>query len=162
MTSADRCSWLLAALVVIAGCFDPTYHAPSCGPGGQCPSGLHCEEARCVEPCLGHCPEETPRRLFDRTVKPLLIDCVSCHVGTEHSATNMFLGPDGLDSAYDALVKDRSVNGGFDPAAARLLLKGQHEGPPWTAAQSETIATWLRAELAVRGPLPPDSPTQEP
>jgi cytochrome c553 len=99
---------------------------------------------------------ETPRQLFDRTVSPLLGACVSCHVGPELSATNMFLGPDGLSSAYDTLVKDRAVNGGFDPAAATLLLKGAHEGPAWSPGQADKIATWLRAELEVRGPTTPD------
>jgi cytochrome c553 len=99
---------------------------------------------------------ETPRQLFDRTVSPLLGACVSCHVGPELSATNMFLGADGLSSAYDTLVKDRAVNGGFDPAAATLLLKGAHEGPAWSPGQTDKIATWLRAELEARGPSTPD------
>jgi cytochrome c553 len=101
-------------------------------------------------------PGETARQLFDRTVSPLLNACVSCHVGSELSSTNMFLGPDGLSSAYDTLVKDRAVNGGFDPAAATILLKGAHEGPAWSPAQSDKIATWLRAELTARGPVTPD------
>jgi hypothetical protein len=82
--------------------------------------------------------------------------CVSCHVGPEISSTSMFLGPDGLDRAYDALVTDRAINGGFDPAAATLLLKGMHEGPAWTTPQADKIAAWLRAELAERGPVTPD------
>src|SRR5262249_14709114 len=100
-------------------------------------------------------PGETPRGLFDRTVLPLLNNCVSCHVGPETSATNMFLGPDGLSSAYDTLVKDRAVNGGFNPAAATILLKGKHDGPAWSPSQAQKIATWLRAELAARGPIDP-------
>ena len=48
-------------------------------------------------------PGETAKQLFDRTVKPLLNNCVACHVGSELSSTNMFLGPDGLSSAYDTL-----------------------------------------------------------
>jgi len=103
-------------------------------------------------------PGETARQLYERTVKPLLNNCVSCHVGPETSSTNMFLGPDGIATAYDTLVKDRAVNGGFDPAAATILLKGPHEGPAWTKSQSDKIAAWLRAELAERGPTTPDTP----
>jgi hypothetical protein len=102
-------------------------------------------------------PGETARQMYERSVKPMLNNCVACHVGLPTSSTNMFLGPDGLDNAYDTLVKDRAVNGGFDPAAATLLLKGAHEGPAWSTSQAEKIATWLRAELTERGPTIPDT-----
>lgn len=99
----------------------------------------------------------TPREIFDQSVSPKLTKCVACHTGTDASATNMFLGPEGLDSAYDTLVKDRAVNGGFDPEAATILLKGAHEGPAWSTSESDAIAKWLRAELAARGPQTPDN-----
>lgn len=111
-------------------------------------------------------PGETARALFDRTVAtPLAGLCASCHVGSTLSSTNMFLGPDGMTTpagittAYETLIKDRAVNGGFNPEAATLLLKGLHEGPAWTTAQAEKITTWLRAELTARGPISPDNGT---
>lgn len=98
------------------------------------------------------------RRMFDTAIVPLLKSkCQSCHVGPTVSATNMFLGPDGESSFYTTLTSDRAVNGGFNPEAATLLLKGAHDGPAWSSSEADKIATWLRAELAARGPeLPPD------
>jgi hypothetical protein len=105
-------------------------------------------------------PTGNARQLFDSTVLPLLnAKCASCHTGSELSATNMFLGPDGASSAYDTLTKDRAVNGGFDPAAATILLKGAHEGPAWTAPEATKISAWLNAELTARGPVTPPGPT---
>ena len=95
---------------------------------------------------------QTAREIFDNTVAPkLTAKCASCHVGPEISSTNMFLGPDGLSSYYTTLVNDRAVNGGFDPAAATILSKGQHEGPAWTDQEKGVISTWLLAEQAERG-----------
>lgn len=98
--------------------------------------------------------------LFDQTVLPLMrAKCASCHIGPEISATNMFLGPDGESSFYPTLIKDRAVNGGFNPEAATILLKGAHDGPAWTPSEATKIATWLRAELTARGPeLPEPTP----
>jgi hypothetical protein len=104
-------------------------------------------------------PMGDPRRMFDTAIVPLLKSkCQSCHVGPTLSATNMFLGPDGESSFYTTLTSDRAVNGGFNPEAATLLLKGAHDGPAWTTSEAEKIATWLRAELAARGPELPGDP----
>jgi mono/diheme cytochrome c family protein len=104
-------------------------------------------------------PATTARQLFDQTVSPLLAaKCIGCHVGSETSATNMFLGPDGQASFYNTLVNDRAVNGGYDPAAATILLKGAHEGPAWSMTEVTKISDWLTAELAERGPQGPSGP----
>jgi cytochrome c553 len=105
-------------------------------------------------------PATTARALFDQNVAPILTKCQGCHVGSETSPTNMFLGPDGASSFYTTLVNDRAVNGGYDPAAATILLKGAHEGPAWTPAEVTKISDWLKAELAERGsPGPVGPPT---
>jgi cytochrome c553 len=96
----------------------------------------------------------TPREMFDSTVAPLLAACSGCHVGTETSSTDMFLGPPPAtaDSMYAGITGDRRVNGDFSPASAELLTKGTHEGVTWwTAAQAQTISAWLEAEAAARG-----------
>jgi putative hemolysin len=104
-------------------------------------------------------PATTARQLFDQNVSPLLaVKCIGCHVGSETSTTNMFLGPDGMASFYSTLVNDRAVNGGYDPAAATILLKGAHEGPAWTASEATKISDWLKAELTERGPQGPAGP----
>jgi hypothetical protein len=98
------------------------------------------------------------RKMFDQVVVPLLqAKCQSCHVGPTDDPTNMFLGPDGLSSFYPTMIADRAINGGFNPEAATILLKGVHDGPAWTPSEAEKIAAWLSAELAARGPeLPTD------
>jgi hypothetical protein len=94
----------------------------------------------------------TARQMFDSNVSPLLAaKCQTCHVGPETSATNMFLGPDGVSSFYTTLVNDRAVNGGYNAAAATILLKGPHEGPEWTASEKSKITDWLNQELKERG-----------
>src|SRR5262249_10245416 len=81
-------------------------------------------------------PSGSPRQMFDQTVAPLLTaKCAGCHVGPETSSTDMFLGPDGVSSYYSTLTNDRAVNGGFNPDAATILLKGKHDGPPWTSTE---------------------------
>ncbi len=98
-------------------------------------------------------PDATPRQQFDRTVAPLLVSerCAGCHVGPETGATNMFLGTaNSNDSFYAGITNDRAINGNFNPAAAALLAKGQHEGPKWSVAEAATISDWLDAESAGR------------
>src|SRR5689334_13838741 len=105
-------------------------------------------------------PGGTARQMFDSTVAPLLTaKCSSCHVGPETSSTNMFLGPDGVSSYYKTLTNDRAVNGNFSAAAAMILLKGMHEGPPWGSSAAATITAWLNQELKERGGAPVDPPT---
>jgi hypothetical protein len=97
------------------------------------------------------------RQMFDSTVAPLLTaKCATCHVAPETSATNMFLGPDGVSSYYTTLSNDRAVNGAFNPAAAMILLKGGHEGPAWSSSETATITAWLQQELKERGGPPVD------
>lgn len=97
----------------------------------------------------------TARQMFDSTVAPLLTaKCSSCHVGSETTQTNMFLGPDGVSSYYTTLTNDRAVNGGFNAAAAQILLQGMHEGPAWTTSEAATITAWLNQELKERGGAP--------
>ena len=98
------------------------------------------------------------RQMFDSAVAPLLTaKCASCHVGAETSATNMFLGPDGVSSYYTTLTNDRAVNGNFQAAAASILTKGAHESLVWwTSSEAATITAWLHQELKERGGAPVD------
>ena len=102
----------------------------------------------------------TPRQIFDRDVKGLLTTkCAGCHVGPTTSPTNMFLGPDGESSYYASLEKDRAVTGGWVPASATLLSKGQHAGPAWQPAEADKITRWLQAEQMARGVDTTPTPT---
>ena len=99
-------------------------------------------------------PDATPRQQFDSTVAPLLVSerCAGCHVGPETGPTNMFLGVANTnDSFYAGITGDAAINGKFNPIAASILIKGQHEGPKWSAAEAATISDWLDAESAARG-----------
>jgi hypothetical protein len=35
-------------VTTVASCFAPNYHNPTCGPNGECPSGLHCSANTCT------------------------------------------------------------------------------------------------------------------
>jgi len=121
------------ALALLAGCI----------PG---PPELTSDAGKTVDP--------KERVQFDNTVAPLLQQrCAGCHVGPETSATDMFLGTaETTDSFYKGVTDDRRVNGGFAPPAAELLTKGAHSNVVWwSAAEDQTISTWLLAEASARG-----------
>jgi putative hemolysin len=122
---------------------------------GACVGGIDTT----TPPASGDDDTQTPttaKDQFVQTVQPILaMRCQACHVGPETSTTNMFLGPDGPSSFYDTLVADRAVNGGFDPAAATILLKGAHEGPALLPTEATAITSWLQAELTARGAQTP-------
>jgi mono/diheme cytochrome c family protein len=108
-------------------------------------------------------PGASARQIFDSQVAPLLsAKCATCHVGPETSATDMFLGPDGPSSFYTTLSADRAIVGNFNPDSATILLKGAHEGPPWTTDEKTKITTWLQAELTARGTTDPGPVTGNP
>jgi len=83
---------MLAALAVIAGCFDPTYHAARCGPGRECPSGFHCEATTCVAGDGEDVPVATPPdpepdpQSNPRTAMLLFVSCMAGSL-TEYNAT---------------------------------------------------------------------------
>ena len=108
-------------------------------------------------------PDATPRQMFDTTVAPLLVTerCAGCHVGPETGPTNMFLGTANTnDSFYAGITGDDAITGKFNPIAASILTKGQHEGPKWSDAEATTISDWLDAESAARDTGSATDPTQ--
>ena len=108
--------------------------------------------------------DESPRELFNRTVMPKLAQCSACHVGPSTQTTNPFLGEvmSSADGYYGALEADRGVIGGWVPAAATILTKGQHTGPAWSPGDAEIVTAWITAEQLIRGvdttPTPPGNP----
>lgn len=47
----------LACFVFLVACFNPTYHDPTCGPGGACPAGLTCVDGTCRRPDMVATPD---------------------------------------------------------------------------------------------------------
>jgi hypothetical protein len=83
---------------------------------------------------------------FDEQVQPLLEGaCAACH-GPAQAV------PNAIRIDYDAIVHTPALSGGDDPASSQLLTKGAHEGPAWTAEQSQVILDWLEALAAARAP----------
>jgi hypothetical protein len=39
-----RFTWLSAVGALLSACFQPTYDRPTCGPNGECPGGLRCND----------------------------------------------------------------------------------------------------------------------
>lgn len=104
-------------------------------------------------------PVETQgRQVFDSTVAPMLAGkCVACHAGAIDALNDFslnFLGATGESGYYAAITTEESVIGGFNPAVANLLLKGEHDGgnaPAWVQTEKDTITEWLLTEAEERG-----------
>jgi mono/diheme cytochrome c family protein len=90
------------------------------------------------------------RDLFDRNVLPIVEQrCASCHAGD-----NVADGPDFMGRAranyYDALTGDPRYLSSR-PEDSQLIIKGEHTGPAFTAAEEQTITAWLLKEADERG-----------
>jgi hypothetical protein len=101
-------------------------------------------------------PVETlGRQAFDQSVLAMVNGaCASCHTGPIDSIPLRFLGSTGPSGYYAALTADVSVVGGFNPALANLLLKGEHDGGnarAWTDTEKDAIIEWILIEADERG-----------
>lgn len=113
-------------------------------------------------------PESQSRQLFEDTVAPMLTTaCAACHTGAIDAPNDFslnFMGSTGVSGFYAAIIAEPSVNGGFNPALANLVNKGEHDGGnarAWTATEKETISAWLLSEATERG-LDVDDPGTPP
>lgn len=99
------------------------------------------------------------KALFESTMTPwLATTCAGCHAGT--GTPLKFLGPGPDTEFYAAITAEPSVTGGFVPALANLLNKGQHNGgagPALTTDQRAAATAWLQAEATERGIDPNDN-----
>ncbi len=89
--------------------------------------------------------EVTARKAWTDKAEPhLTAACASCHVAQA--------GSDFLSGGESLAVRDRvlsfapSVVDLSVPGASRLLTKGLHAGPEWSAAQTSDLLEWMRAE----------------
>jgi hypothetical protein len=107
----------LALLIAFAGCVE---HG-STPPGG---------------------PPSDAEELFEEKVLPVLeARCGACHA----TQVPIFLGGLTAETIRQNLL-DSGVIDLENPAASRLLTKGQHSGPPLSAAEMAAIREWLEAE----------------
>lgn len=85
------------------------------------------------------------RKKFDTALPAMTTACAACHV----SGTDDFMAGATSDEKYTKLVGSNVVN--FTaPASSRLLTKGLHSGPAFTAEQASPVLEWLNAERDAR------------
>jgi mono/diheme cytochrome c family protein len=93
--------------------------------------------------CASHGPpalESARASAWTEDVLPVLeLQCVSCHGA---SAEFPFLAGDTGDAMRDTLLASGYVRLD-EPPTSQLLVKGPHEGPPFSQAQADAIAAWL-------------------
>jgi pyrimidine deaminase RibD-like protein len=92
------------------------------------------------------------KKLFEATVKPMLVaQCANCHTG-DQTTQNAFLGTAPQATAYEYVTRDAYVVGAYVVKSAGILNKGTHSGVTWwTADQSAKITAWLTQEATDRG-----------
>jgi hypothetical protein len=100
-------------------------------------------------------PSATARELFDTKVSPKLeTSCASCHAG--EGIPSKFMGAVGKSDNYATLTVNATLTGGWDPAAAQLLLH-RHSGPgsELDATTKAGVREWLLKEGEDRADDPP-------
>jgi cytochrome c553 len=109
-----------------------------------CPDGSITSSS---EPDAGADPAAAARAAFDADVAPLLTSfCGACHV----AAPPAFMAPD--PDMYATVMAWPGLIDLDTPSASRLLVKGAHAGPAWTADQLPTIQAWIQLEADAREP----------
>ena len=72
-------------------------------------------------------PKTNGELQFDSDVSPMLEQvCAGCHTGAPESTPTKFLGMAGQADNYAKVTFDDGVIGGWNPALAGLLTKGEH------------------------------------
>jgi mono/diheme cytochrome c family protein len=90
-----------------------------------------------------HAIESARASAWTEDVLPVLeLQCVSCHGAT---AEFPFLAGDTDDDVRGTLLASGYVSVD-EPTSSQLLVKGPHEGPPFSAADASAILAWLAAE----------------
>jgi hypothetical protein len=109
--------------------------------------GAYDPEGESATPVSGSISAQTPRQLFETTVKPIHDEfCPGCH-SPGGTAPNVFLPTDA--TAYDVMMSSGKVIVGSQAAASRLLVWGispLHSGPEYTLEQLQVVVAWLAAE----------------
>jgi mono/diheme cytochrome c family protein len=96
-----------------------------------------------IEPDAAETAPATAREKFDHDVLPLVTGtCSGCHAGSDPAVQWMKPAPD----EYTAMLAWPNLVNLETPSTSTLLIKGQHQGPPWSADQATLILGWIDAE----------------
>lgn len=103
------------------------------------------------------------RQIFDQDVAPVLASaCASCHEGTVGSSPYKFMGEITPTDDYLAVTTDLAIVGGFNPALASILTKGDHDGRAFTDPEKALFSAWMAQEVLDRGIDLSNPPVPEP
>lgn len=82
---------------------------------------------------------------WDEALPALTSTCAACHGGAIQVAELDFLAGDTSEEIRQTLLAS-SVIDVEHPYSSRLLTKGLHEGPWFTAEQAAAILAWIQSE----------------
>ncbi|HVV82153.1 MAG TPA: hypothetical protein VHE35_03710 [Kofleriaceae bacterium] len=112
-------------------------------------------------------PKTAGEQQFDADIAPMLEQvCAGCHTGAPESTPTKWLGQAGKSDDYEHVTLDDGVIGGWNPALAGLLTKGEHsdgQARAWTPSEANTIENWMTQEatdrnITIEPPVPPPPP----
>jgi mono/diheme cytochrome c family protein len=82
---------------------------------------------------------------WDEALPALTSTCAACHGGSMHVAGLDFLAGSSSEEIRQTLLASGVID--FDdPYSSRILTKGVHEGPWFTAEQVDAILAWIESE----------------
>ena len=135
---------LLAAAVVAAGC--------------EMTGELHGSGTPSPGVDAGDDTAQIARAAFDSDVAPLLEGfCAACHSAADSVG---FMAPD--PDMYSSVTTWPLLIDLENHSSSRLLSKGVHDGPAWTADQRAIIGDWLGLETIAAGVVPVVEPETAP
>jgi hypothetical protein len=110
----------------------------------------------------GLTPEQAEaKRTWVAEAQPVLAqNCSACHNGSRANI-GFLIGNDPLSQRDALLAYDPPVVNTTAPASSRLITKGLHEGPAFTASQTATVLDWLQKQKDADGSTGETGPTLE-
>lgn len=91
------------------------------------------------------------RRAWLQEAQPVLAqNCSACHNGSR-PGVGFLEGADPLAQRDDILANDPVVVNLTAPQSSRVLTKGLHEGPAFTAAQTSSVLQWIQKQKDAEG-----------
>ncbi len=101
----------------------------------------------------GLTPEQAAaREAWTSGAQPVLQDnCASCHAGSREGIAFLEGMPDVYAQKEDLLTYTPLVVNLTAPQSSRILTKGMHEGPAFTATQTAAVLDWIQKEKDAAG-----------
>lgn len=105
--------------------------------------------------------QQAARAAWLGEAQPVLAqNCVSCHNGSR-VGIGFLEGAEPLAQRDDLLAHDPVVVNLTAAQSSRLLTKGLHEGPAFTAAQASSVLQWVQKEVDAAGSTGEGGPSLE-